>query len=221
MKNVGFRNIWVILILFYLVGCISTFQTAFPTREIQNEDFLDPILIGDEDCYPPCWMGIVPGTTTVDQAIEILTDMEISLGGNYAILLKDIVWRDSSGKNHSLHFFNDTIVWINLRVNDTHLGGIINHIGEPEGFWVEYDDGGYGLEIYFPLNGIIVLAQGPGKGGNNPSDDIYPAMKVSRIRFVAQASDLPSMITSYHASYGEPVLPVPIIHDWQGYGDLP
>ncbi|MCY3834023.1 MAG: thioredoxin domain-containing protein [Chloroflexi bacterium] len=48
-----------------------------PPRTLINERFLnDKSLISGDPCEPPCWRGIVPGATKLDEALEIAQSLE-------------------------------------------------------------------------------------------------------------------------------------------------
>lgn len=59
-----------------------------------------PFLIGDEDCPPPCWMGIIPGETSYDEAISIVEKLPFVNDKGYVRVSEDyqhISWSNGDG----------------------------------------------------------------------------------------------------------------------------
>jgi hypothetical protein len=85
------RIILSIVITLLLTGLLAACQTSTPTatptpkplhRPVPGSTTVVPLPIGDggllskEPCGPPCFLGVVPDTTTYDEAIQILTDYQ-------------------------------------------------------------------------------------------------------------------------------------------------
>jgi hypothetical protein len=135
----------VILILIFAVGCSS-----------KND--IDPILLGKNDCLPPCWNSIIPGQTTMAEASKIIENdgEKIKYSSDDMNLYVD--YRD---RHVSLHFYNDQIVEsIAFDLERTHLDQIIEVFGEPEFLEFQFSGGGV-TNIFYPTRGLYFL--GPGK----------------------------------------------------------
>jgi len=68
------RIILSITIIFLLTGLLSACQTPTPpapTATPTPSPWID-VILNDPDCAPPCWNGITPGMTMMDEAMSIL-----------------------------------------------------------------------------------------------------------------------------------------------------
>ena len=68
------RVILSIGIILLLTGLLSACQTATapaPTATPTPSPWID-VILNDPDCAPPCWNGITPGVTTMDEAWAIM-----------------------------------------------------------------------------------------------------------------------------------------------------
>src|SRR5215216_3136099 len=91
-KTLSYGKILFTILLFLLAGCKATTKID--------------LLVGREDCSPPCWMGIQPGKTEIDSAVTNLQEHEVAKEGNLAVLDSGIVnWQ--SIDNYSLNVYHD------------------------------------------------------------------------------------------------------------------
>jgi hypothetical protein len=66
-----------IILCFLLIGCDRTdARDVLVPANVQEAAVVDRSLLTPEECTPPCWQGIVPGTTTLDDAWAIVSDLE-------------------------------------------------------------------------------------------------------------------------------------------------
>ena len=79
----------------------------------------NPDLIGTEDCQPPCWNGIIPGETSVDEAAEIIKLLDL---GKLSWERQPDSLMVRGEKNYILPYQNGVIKHINFRFGiDTYI----------------------------------------------------------------------------------------------------
>lgn len=119
---------------------------------------------GEGDCLPPCWKGITPGITDVDEAISIM--QELGFVDDFGVFSVDeenkmLHWFSGDAEWVTLIFDEDVVEFIDFRFLDIKLGEILEYFQSPEGYFELKDDFGIGYEIFFPTKGAIILAVCP------------------------------------------------------------
>jgi hypothetical protein len=175
----------------------------------------DSDLVGDEECSPPCWLGIQPGETKTSDAIQLLKRVEADGGGKLTILDTGIIsWLDNSNKNYSLYSDNDLIVSVKIdfRSSSINLEEAISLFGEPSNVGPsKISDGGYFITLYYPDKGLVFVA-----GGNKSLYEIYPGMPIFLAYFV-QPGDIATIVPLLYGknSVSEALANIQV---WEWYG---
>lgn len=220
----GFLGLILIALLLGACSFYGTSLTPTATLDTSNEISYDLALVGKEGCKPPCWNNITPGETDLEETTAFFQQMEILGQGNFRNTPPYLLWRNNSGTNYSLHVKDESIVWIDIPITETTLGGVIHLFGEPGGYKAigEADSGFFRLEIYFPSDGLILTAAwGEMRRLNSIEPDIFPEMEVTHVRFIAPAPDFNTMVTEYYSFFEEPASLTQVFYEWQGYGEIP
>ncbi len=161
------RVILSIGIILLLTGLLSACQTATapaPTATPTPSPWID-VILNDPDCAPPCWNGITPGVTTMDEAWAIMQ----AEPGLRDLQLNDDLWnsidwkfKNPSGSGYVRADFNDsTIVGTIIFSNDSYptftLGQAIEYLGEPDAVYYCRRPGFlWDVIAYFPQKGVIM-----------------------------------------------------------------
>src|SRR6266496_4654948 len=180
-KLSSFKSIALILFVgLVLAGC-KAFQN-------QSNAFENPV------CAPPCWESITPGTTTKEDASEILSKIsedQVTVKLNNPSAETDSEIRFSSKNiDGSVVFIGDTVSLIPLTQKfNVSLQSAIEIFGEPESVLV-YRGGEYiGVTFYKPQTGIAFSytssAQKRSPSWAQPPDWIYSEIKPeAQVNFV-------------------------------------
>jgi hypothetical protein len=193
-----------------LVLLLSGLLTACTSELDQTGSWIDY-----SPCETPCWMGITPGATTVDEAANILEDdlqakdvEVINFPGN---LGGGIIWSlpDELGGGGDADFKDDTIIW--LRTGDrTCLPEIMGEYGDPSHVVIALSSAEADSETV-PISALLVwLSQGFEIYTDRATDarkQIDSSMCSSAIVFFAPVDELGE------AAYGIPESAAP----WHGY----
>lgn len=214
--------VFTIYAFFTLPGC---------SNHINQENEFDDYLSINNTCNPPCLYGIVPGVTKVEDAIQILNELSPdNPDSDLKIGIEDISWQESKGKNIYFKMQAGIVARITFKIslrtrNAVYLNQIIEQLGEPEAYSIEFPDeegDGHVITIFYPSQGVIATFVHPGSG---VKEDVYPTMKANIIYFIANNDDLDSFLGTYAASYHVAVEDIPTwlfdIYVWEGYGDFP
>jgi hypothetical protein len=181
------------------------------------------ILIGSKTCSPPCWMGIQPGLTKIDHAIEILNGYEKEGKGELIILDSGILnWR--STKDDNLYIYKTDVglvskMELDLRSNSVYIEDLIVLFGEPSNLDIgKGRDGYFFVTIFYPEKGLAFVISGDEFDVNktNIGFVVQPKMIVIKGVFF-QPSDVTPMV---HLLYGVNAVPEALsnIQEWKGYG---
>jgi hypothetical protein len=148
---------------------IPTIDLNKTPQAITRPDFNAAWLQGDP-CAPPCWQGITPNETRLEDALELLNQLpfvkKIEQHGGENIF----IWftTDTLSYSGSLSFQKEppyTIERIHLSVKPVQLGEIIAAYGEPSYVSVSTErvlipEGGPGSDPYFYRFKILYVEQG-------------------------------------------------------------
>ena len=140
-----------------------------PKRTLLNDRFLaDTSLISGDPCGPPCWRNIVPGETTISEALEIVQELEgitvhYSDDGTFQFAQDDgplccqVASEDGQAVTSIILQFSP----------DMTLGDAVDTYGEPLFFRGQpYTEKEAILWFYYPDNHIMIQAIVPGVEGN-------------------------------------------------------
>lgn len=70
------------------VGLLTALLAFITGCQVTLEQPSDRSILTDEPCPAPCWQGIVPGETTIDEAVAILD----ALGMDYHRFDREVQW---------------------------------------------------------------------------------------------------------------------------------
>jgi hypothetical protein len=198
------RQFYIIVILILIGGCS-------PVK-------LDPILKGQDDCYPPCWHQIQPGITTMTKALEVIQ----GLAGNsqYQLDKPFIYFSFNDHKHNRIHVSDDEIVdWIEFDSNPSDLSQVISTIGEPESLLFRIDSEVCVADMFFPKKGIYF--QGECKASLvGDYWTISPNTKLYSLHFYDPQKQLDDLLLILYGEVtGREMKEA--IRPWTGYGNYP
>jgi hypothetical protein len=204
MRSTAIYNLGaLVIILFSLSSC-----TKKPNAD----------LIGNGTCSPPCWMNIRPGATKVNDAIEILKNLEKEGQGHFTLLDSGIIeWRSTIGKNTSIYSDGSIVtkIELDLRTSSTDIKDIISIFGSPYYFQFEHRRAGgyYYVDLFYPNKGLVFLS-----GGNTSDFVIEPNMVIIFANYL-EPSDITTMVKVYYPKNTIPDI-LKTIQKWKGYGNI-
>ncbi|MBE7435979.1 MAG: hypothetical protein HS100_18830 [Anaerolineales bacterium] len=192
-------------------------------------------VITDSNCTPPCWKGIVPGETSKERLLEILSELpnvnqgEIGVTGPWDGYDDGVIFNVSSdsslSKSQSVYIetriISDNVVVINFTGDiDITLGEMINKTDEPELVMIQANPfGGLWISGVLPTKGIS-FGYATIELQESSQLEIKPETDLKWVTYFS-----PSL---YHEllergwfSMGNIDLPiVDIQYNWAGYGDI-
>ncbi len=180
----------LILICMFFLTCCAPLAPAKPTPTSGPTLYpnMDVFTTG-EQCPNVCWLGIHPGTTTRQEAIDIFTkapeqlEMRVLAGSLEGEWVTD---KDKRSQGFvSIRFAGDVVDTIMLgRLLPFKTSDFVSLLGEPSKMWIFWTDDrvGYGFKrtrygLYYPEQKIEVQAGYSGIdaddwGGPNPESEI-------------------------------------------------
>jgi hypothetical protein len=252
MKNYRFLkvNLLVVIILFLsysFVGCreskLVTQESVLNKKSTPDESSFvqtptqttswssineTTYILDDEECKIPCWKGVNPGKTSLDELKDILP------GGNYYPPKENRInngksiagfdYRSDKGFVTSMILLDNTVETLFFGTKLISLGSCLKRLGDPS-FVVIPDiipEGGYEIvDFFFPKEGVRIEASG---GITNHSDNIFqvhPGMIVSNITFhqVLESADFQDILNEWFWYDDHFLREFYILFPWQGYGD--
>ncbi len=176
---------------------------------------VDPAILGEEGCRPPCWKGIVPGTTTESEAIEALQARRTPGPTAPELELQDegLVWSSGPfGTRVRLEMEADLITALRLAPRRTRLTDAVAVLGQPEAFLGGAQGAeGYQLVVYYPTRGVVLGASG--RAGSSPSGQPATAGLTVTAAFFTQPADLSSLLAAFHGPSPARLL-LPYVRSW-------
>jgi hypothetical protein len=193
----------------YLVLVVSLLAMNSCTPKI------DADLVGQASCSPPCWMGIQPGVTNDNKAIEILENLKPGENGHLIDSPNGIEWQAGTGKSYSLSVNGNLISTIEMRVDSATIASIIKLFGKPDYFLVDSIQGdAYTILLLYPKKGLVFRA-----GINSHAKmSLEPAMRVIHAVYFKPGKLSDALEAVYGSHYDEIVLKY--VHEWEGYGEI-
>lgn len=204
-----FRILLLLVITALPVGCASSSKSN--------------ILIGADDCKPPCWIKIHPGITKKEDMIARLTELEERKDGKLTLLENGIAWWQSANGNNSYFYSPDgdlvTKIEVDLRSTSIYLDDVTVIFGAPSKLDIgKISDGYFFATIFYPERGLAFVVGGNKFDGSSATKNfpIDPDMVVVKGVFF-QPLDVESMV---NLLYGVDAIPQALsdIQDWTGYG---
>ena len=182
------------------------------------------ILVGTNNCMPPCWLDIQPGVTKREDVIKILRKREQSKEG-YLTLLEDgiIRWQSLDGYNSYFYAAQNEFVTkteVDLRSSSLRLDDLILTFGEPQKLDINNVEGGYFLAtMFYPKKGLSFVVSGDKFDISTPNLKFYfnPDLVVLKGIFFNPMDDISAMINLLYASNTAPSA-LTNIQNWIGYG---
>jgi len=191
---------------------------------------VDRSLLSGDPCQPPCWQGLVPGVSTVQEVEDVLAGSEYvkqesvtreRWGGFSTIWWESAVsWASGSGRNAAVMKGEMLQILMICLDYELALEDIVERYGAPEKLWASWAWPG-GVEVavrlYYPAEGLtFALVLQPSNGYH----ELEPGSKVTVVRYFAPTSlegliDLGESIPFPPREYMDTELA-----DWQGYGPI-
>ncbi len=199
-KTLSLSIIFWTFIFFLLIGC--------------SQNLMDADLIGNENCYPPCWEGIRPGVSKQSEVVEKLNDLEASGNGRLNLLPEGITWESYDGKTYSLTVNNQLVTRIELEVKATTMRELLSQFGEPSHLLVDdIQKDAYSLLLFYPEEGLVFRT-----AANRSILEIKPNMIVIAASFLTPAEFSDFLFAFYGNKYDNVILEG--IKEWKGYGEI-
>lgn len=214
------KRLCFVLSFIFLFSCQNT-------QKIQNP-FWNP----DSNCQPPCWLEIVPGSSSEAVMLSIITDPNLidqeSL--QYLDIQSPIVARiyNFTLQNRDLGtiwIIDNIVTRIDWYPNNVELSTIIQRLGEPNVLFTELvDQGWYRITIFWENNGMRVQCSASveddefifGPSGAKP----YASMTVDSLTFYDPNNyrDIQDVLKNVFHYENESVNEfLNYIRDWEGY----
>ena len=169
MKNQPIRKLLMLAFCLVMLSACQTATAPAPSPWID-------VILNDPDCAPPCWNGITPGVTTMDEAWAIiqaepgLIDLVYS-GGETSRAGIDWTFSNADGwgtvYSSSTDYSTVYRICFDSRVNypPLSLKEVIEYWGEPDVLDLHIRSGlGYVANLYYPQSGIdmdLFFIRGP------------------------------------------------------------
>lgn len=224
------RILWVagILLVIGLAAVVLAWQLrlAYLRRTL-----VDRSLLTDVPCAAPCWQGIVPGTTTSSQALEILEDSPY-------VKQSSIRAGSRNGSGRATWYYSipgfygeNEMTWEDGIVQDIGLSiayeltlsEVVDKFGPPEALvadWCPLQQACFVVSLYYPRVGMAI---GCSVDLGNPQ--IEPTTRVHSVSFYVPMSVEERYAYVYRHRNSQTVEQIlahlrTIVRPWRGYGDL-
>lgn len=186
-----------------IVSCVPNKSTLINKTPVSNTAAAPTVfgedVFGNASCSLPCWKGLIPGQSTIDNVYEALN--KLSRIGRFDISTRSgrtgYKWIRMSDNNQfvDLHMENNRLIFIELLPFDSSLKQIVDRFGPPEYFEaltaIGPDGSHYVIEVYYPKRGIAFVVA-PDEKDNG---FIKPDMRIVVIHCFS-----PGDLTSYFVS---------------------
>lgn len=201
-----------LLIFVVSAAAITVVSSCQPNRDMS--------LLTDEPCAAPCWQGIVPGVSSVEDARRVLeTCVYVSEGGyseeQQGKQTKLLLWHSADCPEctiNTMSFEDNVVVTISLAItHDLTVDDVLQKFGIPEG--VTTGLGGLSerkylaVSLFYPSKGLTFVASVP---LDQPS--LEPSTQVKHASY--------SVPKSFDDLSAFPPEFLQRIEPWQGYGEL-
>jgi hypothetical protein len=170
MKNQPIRKLLMLAFCLVMLSACQTATAPAPSPWID-------VILNDPDCAPPCWNGITPGVTTMDEAWAIiqaepgLIDLVYS-GGETSRAGIDWTFSNADGWGTVYSSSTDysTVYKVCFFQTSGHfplfsLEEALEYLGEPDVLYLHIRSGlGYVANLYYPQSGIdmdLFFIRGP------------------------------------------------------------
>jgi hypothetical protein len=219
--SVNHKTISIILILYFLLsltGCLQTVK-EFP-------------LVTSTNCFPPCWVNIVPGRTTKQEVITILK--ESSIIDSKSIVIKGESWNSfndvvlfttlSNNIDGEIYFVDDIAVFIGLYGDiNINFSNAIERLGEPEyiiNIPMYNPNKSYEIFALIPKDGVNFAYNTQDKGITSKSE-ITQENKITRVDFFdPNFFDYLSEAGTFSEGFLDSIQTKKYMVPWSGYGEL-
>ncbi len=195
----------IFLVSYTIVSCvpgqlISTNKAPMLNITVVPTAFGEDVL-ENNSCSLPCWNGLIPGQSTMDNVYEILNELSKVGWSNVSIRPSNAGYKwirvSDNGNNRiiDLHMENNRLTFIELFPFDSSLKRIVDQFGPPEFFEaitaMGPDGSHYIIEVYYPKQGLAFEVA----PNEQDSGFIKPEMRVVTIHCFS-----PGNLTSYFVS---------------------
>ena len=220
MKHV-FRAFLLVFLLFLIVACKEKPVEIKPSA-----------VLNDKTCAAPCWAGIYPGTTTYDEAHDIVNSSDYITDQESGVYVADenrsqIRWRFPSSvseKYGRAHIFDGIVQFIQIEFeNGPTFNEIGEHFGEPDevSAMVHFADCGYAqLSIKYSQIGLVASRYMGCISLESGYIKIKPDYRISEIQLFIPGTYDELVVT------GKVMIVVNFndltdsLQEWQGFGDI-
>jgi hypothetical protein len=203
----------------------SVKRTPWSTLAISR---FNPQFVIDDECSVPCWKGIIPGVTTLEEVRVILPAIkQINYGLTDELLgFSEYLFKDQNRVEVVVIFEDEVVKTLYFSHMSFTIGEIIDLIGDPDGIVVEESDDGHSayldiVEIFYPRIGVRIKARDLNTIGYNSSVKVHSDMRVRHISFhepinsgIFQDIYENWVLYDYESSINRGLVMIP----WEGYG---
>ena len=196
---------------------------------------VDRSLLTGEPCEPPCWQGLTPGESTLQDVNEFTATSRFVhtrtvSRSSHTRLTQDgeevarvsIRWRSSAGLRKCNSFLiEDGVLTRILICHDPGLTlrNLIDRYGPPEKYVAGLTFGGplyYEVTLFYPTYGFTAELVAPYDDGT-----LQPESRVTSVWYFPAAPLERFLQLSYDAGYGgPPAKSLEVLRDWPGYGPI-
>ena len=205
----------ILFSLITCVTCIATFTFAMAQESAESTPS-DSSVLTQSSCEAPCWYGLTPGQTTLEDAraaipniafissadtvVEGQTDKGYSIGWQYA--------EAANGPAGNLLFKDDVLHSIHVSPSPNlqfSLADILDRYGEPAGFTITYSISeilvaSLEMSLYYPKLGIIVNFSLYNANPPQTSYPILPEALGESFELYAGAESLEALVADQYGS---------------------
>lgn len=207
-----------LIILLFIVSC-----TNFSTKN----------LLLESNCAPPCWNGIIPGETSKEQVLTILSDLsivdQIESTGAWNSFDDGVIFKLNGQtfiqNNRSIYvetrLISDRVVVMNFTGRlDVTLGEMINMLEEPNTILIQDNPfGGQWISGILPARGVAfgcatMEIDDPSRA------DIKPDIDLNWVTYFSPSHYADLQEASWFLMGNDNIQIEEILYKWVGYGNL-
>lgn len=193
---------------------------------------VDTSIISERPCRIPCWYGLIPGHTRIDEHVQNIIEnidfIRAADGSHETTNGTETIfgWHYIPKPDNKIIFRNDVLYRITIDPNLYFtLEDILDLYGEPAGFTVHYERAPHEneailfIEFYFPDVGMIVRFQAY-RGIPSVIYRLDPEMPGRTFELYEPASTLENFVAPIYdlpPEHGEVITNLFLIRGWPGY----
>jgi len=207
-----------------LSKCLLTLVSVFSLAGCNVQE--PSVYLGDDSVCPiPCWYGITPGRSTIEESVSTLNSLPFITGTKTTTSknVTDVFWRYRwITADGSIIFKDGKLIVIRITPSDLSLGDVFNKLGSPESVSAWYEPGDlvtYVVSLYYLDKGVVVIIADRPQGDLSDPQRITKDLSVSQIHLF-EPTDLGTFLKEISGKSEEYVVRVTEqLQPWPGFGD--